>query len=222
MKLKLPLTIIFALFAFFITTSSLEAQLFSGSDISNYGCIGLQGARPVSMTGTQPLPSGEEHIPYERNGKFVCKYIDASGSLFESNAIPKPPPLTIIQVWFVRIIAIMWGVSGVAFTGLLIWIGFKYMTSFNNEYQLGKVIEDLRKWMVGLGLVFLSYPFLVTFFRVLPLSQTSCYDDINVPGFQFFFPEACEVDPCLVVFDNFPDEDSIEAQRAYQACVDNQ
>lgn len=222
MKYKLPI-FIFVLVAFFYTaTSPVHAQLFSGSDISNYNCAVLQDAQPTTRFGAL-LPANDPHIPYEKDGRFLCAYRPGAGGLVELAAIPKPAPLTILQVWFVRLIAVAWGVSGVAFTGLLIWIGFKYMTSFSNQYELGKVIEDFRKWMVGLALVFLSYPFLVTFFRVLPLSQTECYDDINVPGFQFFFPEACVVDTCLqTIQETFGGLNSPEANRAYQTCLDNQ
>lgn len=229
MKLRLPVFIIATLFFILFLTSSVDAQLFSGSDPSNYTCPGIQNSIPVN-TGITPVPDGQAHTAFARDGRFICRYLDTKGTtstsddtLFEADAIPRPQSLRVLQVWFVRLVYIVWGVSGVAFTGLLIWIGFKYMTSFNNEYQLGKVIEDLRKWAVGLGIVFLSYPFLVTFFRVLPISRTGCYADINIPGFQFFFPEACEVDECLESIKQvFSDINSPAAQAEYQLCLDGQ
>lgn len=184
MKLKLLLTATFITLGLIIV-APVYAQ-FSGSDPENYNC-------PVF--NTLELVGGPNLAP---SGRIICLYnrLDTSGNIVERNvlkdAILRPPTLQIVEVWFVRIIYLLWALAGVAFTASLIWIGFKYMTSFNNQYDLGKTIGDFRKWLIGLAIIFLSYPILVTFFRILPLSNSQCYDDISMPGFQFFFPTVCQ------------------------------
>lgn len=162
-------------------SAPVQAQGFSGSDITNYFC--------PSFTNLNPINDG---TPVDISGRFICTYIDQlSGQVVERDAAPRPPQLRVIEIWLVRLLAVTWALSGIAFTFLLMWLGFKYMTAFGNTYVIADVIKDFRKWIIGLALIFLSYPALVTFFRLLPLSRTDCFDDIS-PGFQFFFPTACE------------------------------
>jgi len=222
--LKSVLVVIVLVASSFLIISPIQAQLFSGSDISNYKCPVLQGVEERLTTNSLfgIVADGDPHIPISYEGRFLCFYND-KGVVVSRDAIPNPSSLRVLQIWFVRIIAVVWGLSGIAFTGLAIWIGFKYMTSFGNEYQLGKVIEDFRKWMVGLAIVFLSYPFLVTFFRLLPLSNSKCYDEISLPGFQFFFPEVCygspEEDCEAEVLKTYGRLDTPPARADLRACI---
>lgn len=178
----------------------ISAQGF-GSNPDNYSC-------PVYRLGgvsVGPIVEGDTRANLASFfDPFVCKYWDASfdingngraelSEIIERQAIPEPPTLTIVQVWFVRLLYIVWGISGVVFAFILIGLGFKYMTSFGNEVAVGDVIKGFQRWLVGLALIFLSYPLLATFFALLPISNSTCYSDIEMPGFQFFFPEACQV-----------------------------
>lgn len=206
MKRSLVAFLVAGIFGLIFLPTAVNAQGFSGSDINNYTCPIFHNLRLE--------PSGDCTAAgvCNDNGRYVCKYRDVTDNDFiVRDAAPKPPQLRVIEIWFVRIVAILWAFSGIAFTGLLMWIGFKYMTAFNNEYVLGEVIKDFRKWMVGLGLIFLSYPFLTTFFRILPLSNSQCYEDIALPGFQFFFPTVCQSreDYCG---EKYTDEDYLDSE----------
>jgi hypothetical protein len=196
-SVRLLSTVAITIITLLISVSPVFAQGFSGSDINNYRCpifVGLSD--PIVQTGRSYCAqntSPANILCDDGTGRYVCLYQDSrNGQVVVRDAALRPPHLRVIEVWFVRIIAVLWALSGLAFTGLLMWIGFKYMTSFNNQYVLGEVIKDFRKWLIGLALIFLSYPVLVTFFRLLPLSNSQCYQDIDLPGFQFFFPTVCQ------------------------------
>ncbi len=179
MKLVVTTTI-FSLTLFGLLTQPVFAQGF-GSDVSNYDCARFNGDSGV--------------LTEKPDGSIVCVYGDlTSGDVVERPAILKPPRLQILQIWFVRLIYVIWGVSGVVFTFILISIGLQYILSFGNIDAVGQVIKRFQKFVVGLALVFLSYPLLATFFNLLPLRDDTCYSDINMPGFQFFFPSACIVE----------------------------
>ncbi|MCA9378962.1 hypothetical protein KC640_00900, partial [Candidatus Dojkabacteria bacterium] len=98
----------------------------------------------------------------------------------------------------IKIVYLAWAAAGIIFTLILMWIGWLYMTSFNNEFLLADVIKKARNWGLGLAIVFLAYPVLNTFFNVLGLRQSECFEDINLPGFQFFFASACQIDQLSV------------------------
>lgn len=151
------------------------AQGFSGSNINNYYCLSRQGATPPVQ---------------ELNQNFVCVYPDGT----QTNAIPKVPSSQQLQIWFVRVLYVIWAVAGIVFTFVLIGIGFNYLTSFGNEVALADVIKQFRKFIVGVALVVLAYPLLNTFFNVLGLRQSACFDTLQLPGFQFFFPQACVIE----------------------------
>lgn len=210
MRLRKFSFIFISLLIFLLVPVAVQAQDFAGSDPNNYYCPAYTGldvigaddlaaitraARIDGFLVTEIVETeGGAAVIIDNTNNYICVYENDSN--FEvRNAAPKPPTLQIVQVWFVRLVYVIWAVSGVVFTLALMWIGFKYLTSFGNEYAQGGVIKDLRKWLVGLVLVFLSYPVLNTFYNILPLSETACFSDINVIGFQFFFPDACITTP---------------------------
>lgn len=177
--LRMITAVIFVAGLFVAFPSEASAQGFAGSNIDNYYCPDINNYR------TPPRVVDE-------NGRYTCFYSSTTGApSITRDAVPYPPRLDVLQVWFVRLLYVLWSVSGIIFTGLLMWLGFKYLTSFGNEVALGEVVKDFRKWLIGLALIFLSYPVLNTMFNVLPISDSSCFEDISVPGFQFFFPQAC-------------------------------
>lgn len=154
-----------------------------------YQPVNAQGFGSNPDNYTCPTYDGVEGTLNERT--FKCEYVRDGFIINTKSPILKPPRLQVLQIWFVRILYVIWGVSGVAFTGILISIGAQYMFSFSNEVALADVIKRFQKWVIGLALVFLSYPLLATFFGILPLSSSSCFNSIQMPGFQFFFPGAC-------------------------------
>lgn len=174
---RILVTLVVALM-YFVLPFSVQAQGF-GSDPDNYECARYRG---------------KDGVIQETQDGITCVYVLDDGSLFVKDAILKPPQLQILQVWFVRILYVIWGVSGVVFTFILISIGMQYLLSFGNVDAVGQVIKRFQKFVVGLALVFLSYPLLATFFQLLPLNEDTCYADVQMPGFQFFFPNACIVE----------------------------
>lgn len=188
MKLFLGITALFVVLVGLVLPAEVSATGFSGSNIQNYYCLTRNGVTPGVVETVE--------------GDYMCDY-DGDG-FFDARAVPKPPSSRQLQFWFVRVLYVMWAVAGIVFTLVLMGIGFNYMTSFNNEVVLADVIKKFRKWIIGLALVILAYPMLNTFFGVLGLRESECLSDIQLPGFQFFFPQACVIEP-----------------QTYQQCVAN-
>lgn len=155
----------------------VEAQNFAGSNVDNYYCLPRNGTTPKVTVD---------------DGDYVCDY-DGDGKS-DARAVPRPPSSRQLQYWFIRVLYIVWALAGIVFTLVLIGIGFQYLTSFGNEVALADVIKQFRKWLVGLGLVILAYPMLNTFFNVVGLRDSECLNDLQLPGFQFFFPTACVIE----------------------------
>lgn len=165
----------------------VSAQNFAGSDITNYYCPGKTNESGVFVSDFEVK---------EVNGDYLCDY-DKNGTP-ETRAVPRPPTLRQLEYWFVKIVYLAWAAAGIIFTGILMWIGWLYMTSFRNEFLMADVIKRARSWVLGLAIVFLAYPILNTFFNVLGLRQSECFEGINLPGFQFFFSNACRIDQLSV------------------------
>lgn len=166
-----------------LVVSPVSAQDFSGSDISNYYCPVLRDKDNNPVTGTLT----------DRNGDFVCTYLPGTG-FSSTKALPKPPTLRQVEYWFVRILYVIWALAGIFFALILGYIGWLKLTSFNNEFALAEVVKRFRNWALGFALVFLSYPILNTFFNVLGLRDSECFNNLQLPAFQFFFPRACNLD----------------------------
>lgn len=231
------LTVILA-FSFFslLITGGVSAQNFSGSDPCNYYCPKLPNAKfvvPSSSTLAACPSSTDEKVQSvwlsegsETGGvNYVCWYnvttVDSTGksvtNTVQRNASPFPPTLTQVEVWFVRIIYIAWALAGIYFTGVLMYIGFLYLTSMGNDNATADAIRALRKWIVGVALVFLAYPALNTFFAILPLNtDISCYEEIKsvLPGFQLVFPNICTNTSTGVT----PGSDACKANPALSGC----
>lgn len=183
----------------------VNAAGFSGSDINQYTCSPGAVTSGVATflldlfsSCSDPTTDGV----FNCDGRFVCYFPDGNNGFEVKDAIPRPPTLRVLEVWFVRILFAIWALSGIVFTFILISIGVEYMFSFGNEVAVGKVIKRFQNFLLGFVLVFLSYPLLNTFFNILPINDESqCFEQINMPGFQFFFPQACgaptELDNCI-------------------------
>lgn len=184
-----------------MSTVDVSAQsVFYGSNVNNYTCYERDGDPGVfniceaDRSNCKPVnpssPDANNELSGFNNPDYICVYSDG----FETQAIPKPPTIQIIEIWFVRILYVVWAFSGIAFTFILISIGFEYMTSFGNAQAQAHSIKRLRYWIIGLGLVFLAYPMLNTFFSILPINRdAACLRDLDLPGFHIFYPEACVI-----------------------------
>jgi hypothetical protein len=91
-----------------------------------------------------------------------------------------------------RILYGAWAASGVVFTLILVFLGFRYMTSGGDSAVLGDIKKRFRNWFIGLMLIFLAYPVLNTLFNIIGVSQSECFSQLKLPAFQFFFPDACK------------------------------
>lgn len=172
-KLALVSLVWIALLA--VTLPSVQAQTFSATSPESYSCVGVAGA------GVDDAPDPRYDA---RAGKVVC---DVGGGTYD--ALPKPPDFRQLQVWFVSLVYMLWSLAGVFFTGLLIFLGFMYMTSQGNPDKLADVTDRIQKWGLGLVIVFLAYPMLTTAFSLIGFNPCLT-NDIDLPGFQFFFEDA--------------------------------
>ena len=181
------LLVVVFLFGSLLATQN-QTQAFSGSDAANYRCP--ENSRTTCTGGVQETPVSD--CPGTPAGRFVC-VCERDGEPVCSNAIPLPPSLRVLEFWFVRVLYAIWAFSGIIFTFILIFQGFRYMTSLGNSGVIEDVMKRIRYWLIGLVLVFLSYPILNTVFGAIGLSDTECFNDIQMPAFQIFFPNACDI-----------------------------
>ncbi len=167
-RIIIVIWVVLSVFVLFTPEVSANSG-FSGSDPSNYTCPALAIGKGTLNTKT-----------------FQCEYPNG----FTTNAIIRPPTIKVLQYWFMRIIYGAWAASGVVFTIIMVYLGFKYMTSRGDSAKIGDVKKKMKNWAIGLMLIFLSYPVLNTLFSVIGVSKNECFD-LQLPAFQFFFPNAC-------------------------------
>ncbi len=107
--------------------------------------------------------------------------------------IDEPPRLFQLEGLLVQLIYVIWALSGLVFSALLGFLGFKHMISGGDQQKEEEVKKKGKNWLIGLILVFLSYPVVLTIYKVIGIGQTNseCYKDIQTPGFHFFFPTVC-------------------------------
>ena len=207
MSINLKPLLIFSAVAFFVTVllpTSSVAQGFSGTSASSYSCVGVSPAATpdtVCPTGDKP-PCGTRSASDRAcpcfdttTNKFICgwKCVGSGCTVLTTrDALPKPPQLRQLEVWFVQIVYALWGFAGVTFTLTLMGLGLMYMTSQGNPEKIAQVRNSIGKWAIGFALVFLAYPILNTVFSVIGLNPCLT-EEIQLPGFQFFFETA--VDP---------------------------
>lgn len=174
LKLSIVLFVLLSMSA--SLTSPVYAGPFSGSEIGNYFCAGHEEIRPQAITT-------------EGGTNYVC-IIDG----VRVNAVPRPPTIQVIEIWFVRVLYAVWGITGVVFIFIIMWIGLNYMFALGNAVAQADAIKRFQRWALGLVLIFLSYPGLNTFFNILPISDDYCYEELveATPGFRFFFAEICD------------------------------
>lgn len=182
--------IIGIIFQTFISPVSSQQQDFdfSGNNPDSYQCFDESGQPDT----TSPI------IKDELRGFFFC---DSNNNGFynpgENQAVLRPPKLQVIEVWFVRILYVVWALIGAYSFYLLVALGYQVLISRGDPTSLPKIRQRIISYIIGFALVFLAVPILDTFFRLLGINKTvSCYD-VQMPGFQFFFTTLCSgTDPC--------------------------
>lgn len=192
------LQIILLVLSTYVVVTPLQAQSqpfnFSGNNLESYNCIQDDGtvetyvdawiASDPSFSPTNPPRSG--------SGRFICP----DGN----DAILRPPALQQLEVWFVRIIYVIWaGVASFSFFFLVV-LGYRWIISRGDVTKVTEIRQKIIYYFIGVALVFLAIPILTTVFRVLGINRSNqCYN-VNMPGFQFFFEQLC-TDPRNVVTD---------------------
>ncbi|GIW58873.1 MAG: hypothetical protein KatS3mg086_158 [Candidatus Dojkabacteria bacterium] len=180
MKNLLLMSLIFFLFSFF--SLSVKAQMqdtpFSANDssCSSYQCF--DGSTPTYDSSKKLCMCGDEPAYF------------------------KPPTLQQVEIWFVRIVYIVWAFVGSLSFVMLVYLGYQYMLKGGTSDQ---ALVDLRRriinYIIGVVLVFLAVPILTTFFRFLNINgDVKCYEFAEAGDltFRFFFPELC-TDPLNVL-----------------------
>lgn len=188
--------LVFILLGFFflqlsITSLKVSAQFqeepFSAN---NKSC---QSYRCTEINGDQPTPQ------YNPTTEFCeCTYTSGENTL----AYLKPPALQQLEVWFVRIVYVVWTIVA-SFSFLLVfYLAYQWILSQGDVTQIKAMRERIIYYAFGVALVFLALPILTTFFRLLGVNgDVKCYDFDTLPRFQFFFPELCTDPLDLIVSD---------------------
>ena len=107
--------------------------------------------------------------------------------------IDEPPRLRDLQPMLVEMIYLIWALGGLFFTVLLMWIGFQYMTSAGDPQKKEELKKKGKNWLIGLIIFFLGYPIVSTIYDVIGIGSANpeCYEQVDTPGFHFFFPDVC-------------------------------
>lgn len=112
----------------------------------------------------------------------------------DSSEICEPPTIREIQYLVTRIIYAAWAFGGIVFMVLLVVIGGIYLTSAGDQQKVETAKKRAGQWVVGLFLYFLAQPITATLMRGLVSSDASCFENLQDPGFTFFFPTVCDVE----------------------------
>ncbi len=168
--------------------SKVSAQIqffdFSGNSAESYQCFDERG---IIIKDSQSIIYKDDI-----SGYFLCEGVNNDGIAGDDRAVLIPPTLQQIEVWFVRILYVVWAVVGAFSFILLVGVGFEYMLrGGTSDQELVKVRKRIINYIIGFALVFLAVPILTTVFNLLGVNDdVACYD-VNMPGFQFFFTTLC-------------------------------
>lgn len=185
----LTINFVFAFAALFLTSTKAQFQDFdfSGNSADSYQCFDQEGTElNVSI------------IQDDATGYFFCD-VDGDGnwdnlvgsSSFERQAVLKPPKLQQAEIWFIKILYVVWAlVAGLSFF-YLVALGYQYMISRGDVTKITYIRQRIINYGVGFALVFLAVPILSTVFRLMGINQAvACYR-VDMPAFQFFFADLC-------------------------------
>lgn len=194
---------------------------FSGSDINSYQCFDANN-RPIEPT-TRTNASGQFLCPCKDgtnpnvfgrcSGETKCENPDDTSRPGEPGdkgclaaiATLKPPTLQILEVWFVRILYIIWAIVGSLSFFYLVVLGYRWMLTRGDVTKITEIRQKIIYYIIGVALVFLAVPILTTVFRLLGINDNvDCYN-VEMPAFQFFFADLCTA-PNLAYYCENPDK----------------
>lgn len=136
-------------------------------------------AEDLTNPGCHPPNEPDE---YGRPGDPGC---------FAARSVLKPPKLQQLEIWFAKIIYIVWALVGALSFFYLIFLGYKYMLTRGDITKITEIRQKIIYYIIGFVIVFLAVPVLSTIFRLLGINRdVDCYN-VDMPGFQFFFADLC-------------------------------
>ena len=220
MKVKTRFIVIVTILASFLFLGEYVAKAqvqvipFSGNQKSSYQCF-LEG-KPIEPTDVKdsngyflcPCYDGSE--PNSRGlcpGSASCQGqdLDNDGSpsppragdpgCLAQQAVIKPPTLQQLEIWFVRIIYVIWSLVATFSIFYLLVLAYRYMITRGDVTKITEIRQKIIYYILGVVVVFLAIPILTTVFRLLGVNESAqCYNvNLNEIGFQFFFPELCTI-----------------------------
>jgi hypothetical protein len=203
--------------AVFHVPASAQVQTvpFSGGNKSSYQCFSGTG-QPTEPTDQRdssgywlcPCNSdtdgdGNGDVPFNGRcpGSSTCTDPDNPNSTgapgdpgcLPVRSVPKPPTLQQIEIWFVRIIYIVWTLVATLSFFYLVVLGYRYMITRGDVTKITEIRQKIIYYFVGFIIIFLAIPILSTVFRLLGVnSNVDCYNvNLGEIGFQFFFTDLC-------------------------------
>lgn len=97
-----------------------------------------------------------------------------------------------LQGLVIRLIYFVWAAGIPLITGVVLLTGYQYMTSGDNSELQESLKQRGGFIVVGMLLFFASQPIAAGIMNFLITNKDSaCYENLNTPGFTFFFPTVC-------------------------------
>lgn len=209
-----------------------QSGTFSGSDKGSYQCFDANN-RPIVPTDRRNSSGQFLCLCNDRSvplGNQKCGPSGALSCVAETNMVVltpsdngyrvgepgdpgclakvatlKPPTLQILEIWFVRILYIVWAIIGSLSFFYLVVLGYRYMISRGDVTKITEIRQKIIYYIIGVGLVFLAVPILTTIFRLMGINDdVDCYN-VEMPAFQFFFAELCTA-PNMAFYCYNPDD----------------
>ncbi len=207
MNIKIKLVNVFVvLIIFFLLTvlvrSSVFAQAqtftFSGNSKESYQCFDEDGSSnvPTDIRDTNgywlcECEGGGAPSKNGMCGSGTCQGRPGSSGCLAAQAVLKPPALQQLEIWFVRILYVVWALVGTLSFFFLALLGYRYMISRGDVTKITEIRQKIIYYIVGVVLVFLAVPILTTVFRLLGINdEVDCYN-VEMPAFQFFHASLC-------------------------------
>jgi hypothetical protein len=202
----------------FKTTVFGQAQdfNFSGNSRESYQCFDenndeVEPTNTRDTTGRWLCPCRDGSIPSSLTGRCgpagdLCDSGEFPGDpgCFAEQAVLRPPKLQQLEIWFVRILYVIWAFIGGLSFFYLVLLGYRYMISRGDVTKITEIRQKILYYFIGFILVFLAVPILTTVFRLIGINNNvNCYN-VEMPAFQFFFADLCTSpigidDPCTIV-----------------------
>jgi len=181
LKVGLAVGLLFSIAFPVIAQAQVQVNPFSGNDTNSYQCLDKVGNRLTNTIYKDP-----------KSGYYLCAGLNVDGIEGDDRAYFIPPTLQQIEIWFVRILYIIWAVIASFSFVLLVVLGYQYiLRGGTTDTQLVELRKRIINYVIGFILVFLAVPILTTVFRLFGVNtEAECYD-VNMPGFQFFFDNIC-------------------------------